>query len=66
MLRGLMLVEFECDVRLTFAATENFSFELLLVWDFTAIPTNQFRSQLEGGACLCHAVQHETAAARWR
>jgi hypothetical protein len=49
-------MKFEGDVRLTFAAAEHFPFELLLVWDFAAIPTNQFRSLLEGGACLCFTL----------
>jgi len=52
MLRGLMLVKFEGDVRLALAAAKYFLFELVLGWDCAPIPTDQFRPLLEGRAGL--------------
>ncbi len=51
-----MPVELECDVSLTLAATKDFFIEAVLYRGITALPSDQFRSPLQGRIRLCFTL----------
>jgi hypothetical protein len=52
MLRGLMLVKFERNMRLALTASKYLLIELVLFEDVSGLPSGQFRPLLEGRARL--------------
>jgi hypothetical protein len=48
MLRGLMLVQFERNVRLAFAAPQHFLMKFFLLGSVDTMPADQSRSLLDG------------------